>query len=332
MVWIFTTSCNLSCLHCYVWRLRNLAELELGEKLRLAEELAELGVGYVNITGGEPLLHPHFESVTSKLKELGVGLSISTNATIVDEELASLLSRLEVYAYVSLDGPREVHNKVRGAGAFKRVLKGIENLKRAGLGFTLVMAVGRHNYRYADKVVELAVRLGAKEVALIPIMPSGRARETGVYAGVVQYLEALKLAENKAEELGFPTALWCTPFAPHVVRSRYVRYSFCRSLDVADVDPSGRLLLCDVIDVSPASIRSSGSFAEAWRRYSRHPTVQEVISPKKLPEPCEKCVLRSSCRGGCFARALLVYGELNAGDPLCPVRRGLLSSSSREAL
>ena len=108
-----------------------------------------------------------------------------------------------------------------------------------------------------------------------------------------------------------------------MTRSRYVRHSFCRSLDIADIDPSGRLLLCDVTDVVIASVGEAGSFAEAWRRHSRSPVVADVVSPARLPATCETCILRNACRGGCFARALTLKGDLNAGDPLCPRVAGL---------
>ena len=331
VVWIMTAACNLSCRHCYTWRFRGLRELSLEEKLRLARELAELGVEHVNITGGEPTIHPHFPEVFRELVDRGVGVSLSTNATVLRRGVLEMLSKAGSYVYVSLDGPREVHEWLRGHGTFDRVMQGVRELRSWGIPFTVVMAVSRVNYRYPGRVMEIASSVGAEEMAMIPVMPVGRARETGVYVEPGQYLEAIRIAEAKAEELGYPLSLWCTPFAPLVTRSRYVRHSFCRSLDIADIDPSGRLLLCDVTDVVVASVRDAGSFAEAWRRYVSSPVVNSVVSPSRLPEACETCPLRNACRGGCFARALALRGGLNAGDPLCPRIAGLLGAGAEKA-
>ena len=132
-------------------------------------------------------------------------------------------------------------------------------------------------------------------------------------------------AKRFAEENKFPISLWCTPFAPLLTKSNYIGYYSCRIYDIVDIDPSGRLLACDVTGIPITSLKNK-SLIEALREYQKHPIIKSITNPPKLPKQCLKCELLNYCRGGCYARALFERGDLNAGDPLCP----LIDSLNRE--
>ncbi len=320
VIWIITGACNLNCVHCYAYRWRGKPELSLSEKLRIAREIGECGIDYVNISGGEPLITEHTRRVVEALRDYNVEVTMVSNGTLVDDEWARFLARREVHLFVSLDGPREVHELHRGRGSFEATLRGLKLLRKHGVGFSLVMAVSRLNWRYTPQFVELAVRLGADKPILIPVMPFGKALENNVYVGQREYAEAVRLAAEKASELGVRVHLWCSPFAyialPPELHA-YIVAGFCRSAPVVDIDPQGRILLCDVLDIAIGSVVGK-HLREAVMEAEAHPLVREIFAPSKLPEECASCPLRYSCMGGCFARALALRGGLNSGDPLCP--------------
>ncbi len=320
VIWIITGACNLNCIHCYAYRWRGARELSLEEKMRLVREFSECEIEYVNISGGEPLLHPHTLPVLGAIRDAGIDASIVTNGTVVTPEKARFLARRGVYVFVSLDGPREAHEAHRGRGTYEAVLRGLKLLREAGANYSLVMAVSRLNWRYTPDFVELAVKLGADRPILIPVMPSGRALENQVYIDAWSYMKAVVAAARKAAELGIRLQLWCSPFAhlilPPELRE-YVTISFCRDAPVIDIDPEGNVLLCDVIDVKLGSVRGK-SLREVVEEVENHPLVREILEPRGLPRVCSTCPYGSLCRGGCFARAYALRGGLNAGDPLCP--------------
>jgi radical SAM protein with 4Fe4S-binding SPASM domain len=316
VIWVFTAACNLNCLHCYTYRWRGKPELPLERKLQLVREMAEAGVEHVGLTGGEPLIHPHFKLLAEEIVKHGMSYHVVSNATMVTDDIARMLARHNVHVIVSVDGPEEYHDRLRGRGAFKAMVKGVEKLKRYGVEFSTVMAVSKLNYEAADAAIETAYKLGAVEAALIPVMPVGRALETKVYVGYREYSIAVEKAAAKAEELGLPLSLWCTPFAPLLTRRRVYWWS-CRLSSTVDINPEGKLLLCDVLDISLSDVRNK-SFKEALEEYLSSPILRTVENPPNLPPPCRSCPLRDICRGGCYARALILYGDLNAGDPLCP--------------
>ncbi len=318
VVWIFTPVCNLNCLHCYVARLRPLSELSTDEKLKLIKEFADLGIEHVNLTGGEPLIHRDTPEIIRALVDYGIEVSMVTNGTVISGEKLEMLARYGVSVYVSLDGPPAAHDRIRGAGAFNRVMEFLTKIRELGVRFGTVMAVSTINYAYAGQYIEIASRFEPGEIAMIPVMPVGRARILGIYVNHLEYMFAVRQALEKAQEIGTPIHLWCSPFAGAVIKSPNVVAHGCRTLDVVDIDPAGRILLCDTIDLVIASIRREGSLSKALERYVSNSVVRSVVDPQ-LSEPCSRCEHRSVCKGGCFSRAYILFGDLNAGDPLCPL-------------
>ena len=62
---ILTSNCNMRCLHCYGSYGLNVPKNEMtgDEWVRVIEDLANKGVFFVNISGGEPTMHPEFEKI-----------------------------------------------------------------------------------------------------------------------------------------------------------------------------------------------------------------------------------------------------------------------------
>lgn len=318
VVWLITAKCNLSCEHCYAKQFLRINELSLREKLRLADEIGKLGVSWVAISGGEPLINSDTFSVIEKLRDHSVEVSISTNATIVNETIVRKLSKFNVYVYVSIDGPMNIHDRIRGSGTFSKVIRFINTLKKWNVKFGTVMAVGKHNYKYVKDYLEIAKNIEANSISIIPIMPSKRPITRKYSISSKEYVKVVKVAEEFANENRLLVSLWCTPFAPLITKSNYIGYYSCRVYDIIDIDPSGRLLACDVTGIPVAETRGK-TLAEAIVKYQNNTFIKNIVNPPNLPEKCLKCKLIYYCRGGCFARALAEKGDPNAGDPLCPL-------------
>lgn len=322
LVWLVTARCNLSCTHCYAQRFRGQRELDSGEALALLIEAAGLGVGWLGLAGGEPLMRPDIRQIIEKSQALGMSVGIVTNGDPVTEEMARFISEHQVSISVSLDGARpETHDRRRGRGSFERAIGAICRLREAGASYKPAMALGQDNHAEVEDYVELARRSGARAACIIPVMPSGRAGIDNVLTPV-QMSEALVRAARKADSVGIELQPWCTPFAPLVVPSLEGSAGSCRSSHSMDIDPGGNALLCDVLDIAISSVRDGG-LASAWKKHCESDTVQRLEDPY-LPQVCATCRLARRCRGGCFARAYLVSGDLYAPDPLCPRVAGIL--------
>lgn len=101
-----TYKCNLRCKHCFTSSgIENKDELTTYEKLKLVEQLAELGVERVSIAGGEPFASEDIYNFIGKCNEENIDVSISTNATLLNNEVIHKINNLEIKNItVSFDG------------------------------------------------------------------------------------------------------------------------------------------------------------------------------------------------------------------------------------
>ena len=174
-----TRLCNLQCLHCYT---------ESGPEARgwltaqaCEEALAsarQLGFQYVSISGGEPLLWRDLVPLLRGAKGLGYVTSLTTNGTLLRDRLVESLAPHVDRVAISVDGPPQAHDELRGAGAFTRLEAGMAALRRAGVPFGLVFTLTQYNCHHFDWLLAFAADNGAMSIQVHPLEMAGRARAT----------------------------------------------------------------------------------------------------------------------------------------------------------
>jgi MoaA/NifB/PqqE/SkfB family radical SAM enzyme len=154
-----TNHCNLSCSHCFVFRDGNPNEASRSIRDGMSDEeilatLRELrdrhGIVSMLWMGGEPLLKPH-------LLERGLPLfprnTITTNGTVPLVDFGP-----DVLYVVSLDGPQDLNDRIRGEGVFRRVIQTLSRIPESFASPVQVQAVvTRRNQHRLEELVE-AVR------------------------------------------------------------------------------------------------------------------------------------------------------------------------------
>jgi MoaA/NifB/PqqE/SkfB family radical SAM enzyme len=129
-----TWRCNLRCVHCYMGAYRSEPELSLVEIRRVIDELVDAGCLRLLITGGEPLLRPDFREIYRYAVQKGLLLTLFTNGTLVDREIAAFLKDYPpVLCEVSLYGASSAsYGRVCGCPeAFEKALAGVDLLRAA---------------------------------------------------------------------------------------------------------------------------------------------------------------------------------------------------------
>jgi MoaA/NifB/PqqE/SkfB family radical SAM enzyme len=131
-----TERCNLRCTHCYQSGGRT-AELNRAEISDLLSELTDMlqawteayGIEFsssLNVTGGEPFLRSGLVDILDEMNDRNLDVYLLTNGTLIDREKAAALAALAVKGVqVSIEGPEEVHDSIRGAGSFAAACRGI---------------------------------------------------------------------------------------------------------------------------------------------------------------------------------------------------------------
>jgi len=166
VAWQITNECNLACLHCIEESGPGKAfrdELSREEALRIIDDLMDHEVPYLSLSGGEPMLHPHFFEMVERVTARGCQLKIETNGHFLTPEASRRLKAREVKAVqVSLDGASSAtFGRMRVRGQFDRTLEGIRNLVAAGVPVEINFSPASFNIHEGGRVVDLAYELGA---------------------------------------------------------------------------------------------------------------------------------------------------------------------------
>ncbi len=136
LTWELTYACNLSCVHCLSSSgRRDPRELSTQECFGVIDELQRLGVFYVNLGGGEPMLRSDFFEILDHAAGHDVGVKFSTNGTFIDADAARTLAAMDYLdIQVSLDGASaEVNDGVRGEGSHAAALRAMDHLADGGV-------------------------------------------------------------------------------------------------------------------------------------------------------------------------------------------------------
>ncbi len=312
LIWMITASCNLNCPYCYSTHYLKERPLGKEEVLELLREAASNGINYINYTGGDPLIRRDISEILEGTVDLGIDASIFTNLTLLNRDIASKISRFDIEVMTSLDGPREIYERVKGQGTWEKFLRGIEELKRMNIPFHVNITISKMNYGRVGDAIILADDLGADSISIIPSMAFGRALETKSFIGREEFLRSLIQADRVAEEIGIKISVWCAPFLGALRGLRNLRYRDCREFRELDISPGGKVLMCDIMGIEVADLMKDG-IKGAWRKLNENELYLKV---KELPVECLGC---GACSGGCYARAFNYWGRLPSIDPLCPI-------------
>ena len=178
-----TFRCNLRCRMCGQWGPNGSAKGYSREMLESRLSRAEIGRlledlrrSRPNITlfGGEPLLHPEFAGIVADVKAAGLRCNVITNAVLLERFAEPLVAAGLDEIIFSLDGPREVHDAVRGVpGTFDRAMAGFEALRaakaRAGRSRPRVNVTSvcfESSYLRLPELIPIAESLGADSLTV----------------------------------------------------------------------------------------------------------------------------------------------------------------------
>lgn len=178
VVWNVTRSCNLRCIHCYSnsENKKYDGELTNAEARKFIDDLAAFRVPVLLFSGGEPLVREDLFDLAAYAAEKGIRSTISTNGTLITEEVAKQLKEIGVgYVGISLDGTPANNDRFRGKeGAFDLALRGIHNLLKAGQRVGLRFTINKHNYRELPDILQLIEEEGIPRVCFYHLVYSGR--------------------------------------------------------------------------------------------------------------------------------------------------------------
>ena len=319
-----TERCNLSCTHCYQTGGRT-DELSLNEIRALLAEIADMlrawTIAYelefsasLNVTGGEPLLRRDLFEIIGEMAAGGFAVYLLTNGTLVDKDKAAQLAALGVKGVqVSIEGPEDIHDSIRGKGSFAAACRGISHLVAAGNKVTMNATLSEMNAGKVREMVELCASLGAQRFGFSRLVPSGRG------AGLAdRMIEPERLREIYEAVFALPAAgveiVTGDPVASQMRTGGgtddcgTVATGGCAAaISGLTILPDGTVVPCRRLPIPLGNVRQD-SLREIW---ADSPILEQLRDRDRYAGSCGTCRRWAHCRG---CRAIAYAGSLARGE------------------
>jgi radical SAM protein with 4Fe4S-binding SPASM domain len=331
-VWEFTLMCDHQCLHCgpRAGHARP-DELTTDEALRLVGELADLGVGEVDLIGGEAYLRDDFILVIRAIRERGMTAGIVTGGWgLTPERCAAAKQAGLMTVSVSIDGLEEHHDHVRNKrGSWRRAWQAIANARAAGLRVGANTQINALTVPDLRPLLDRLWQAGVVGWQLQFTIAHGNAAdhpELVVQPYMLPELfEQLEVLADLCRERGirFLPGNNIGYFGPSEQKLRSLQthgehYGGCTAgVAVLGIESNGQIKSCPGLGGSTnlgGSWREHG-LAALWERspeitYIRERTVDDLWGY------CRECYYAEVCRAGCTATAEPLLGR-PGNNPFC---------------
>lgn len=168
-----TYNCSEKCIHCYnpgatrndteISRRGDRTELQLDDYKRIIDELYDLGLTKVCLSGGDPFSKPTVWDIINYLYQKGVATDIFTNGQSIVKDVQRLANYYPRVVGVSVySGIAEDHDYItRVKGSWERTMSVVKQLSEVGVPMNLKCCIMRPNVKSYHLVADIALQYGA---------------------------------------------------------------------------------------------------------------------------------------------------------------------------
>ena len=319
--WHITHKCNLRCLHCYQEDYKQ--DLNFEEIRKVFFDYLDFlkknkFKGHINITGGEPFLHPDFFKVISMFEENNITFGILTNGTLLNEEKAQKLSSYKKLSFVqiSLDGTRRMHDEIRGKGNFKKAVRGIRLLNKYNIQSMVAFTAHKKNIHKLKAVIRLAKREKVKVFWADRLIPTNSYEDmlnTDEFMEMARLLhkESIKAKESKrcVTDVRVNRALMFLGGSNTI-------YHCSAGTNLLTILANGDLLPCRRMPIVIGN-----TLVNSINELCENSSTIKKLKKKEIPKECSKCYKSDKCRGGLKCLTFSLTGKLCSKDVNCPINK-----------
>ncbi|WMJ88360.1 radical SAM protein [Anaerocolumna sp. MB42-C2] len=173
-----TNSCNLHCKGCYARANKSCTDKDPDNQLTdkewnlIFEEAGEIGISFILLAGGEPMLRK--EVIQTAAKHKNIIFPIFTNGTLIDEDYITLLNHnRNLIPVFSIEGDSLTTDERRGAGIYSKLLLGMNEMKNKGILYGTSITVSKKNLEEVTQKSFLSAlnNLGCKVIFYVEYVP-----------------------------------------------------------------------------------------------------------------------------------------------------------------
>jgi radical SAM/SPASM domain protein of ACGX system len=331
--WHITDECDQRCKHCYIFSedtdkcLDAMTWEQMQDTFYNCLDFCQLydRQPYFYITGGDPILHPHFWELLALLKQNNIRFTILGNPFHLDDAVCCRLKELGCEKYqMSLDGMRKTHDWFRKPGSFDTTLEKISCLRQAGIRAVIMTTVSGINIQEIPDIIDTVVAYQADVFAFARYCPTSQEKDTGVTPQ--EYRQLLAVCDQKFrdyEAAGCHTYfnkkdhLWTLydyetgAFQIPADAQEDTIYGGCNCGNChLTILPTGDIYACRRVQNSRVGNVFSDRIGDVWV------CQMEAYREYDKFQKCARCELLQWCRG-CPAVASGKSGDFYAADPQC---------------
>ena len=317
--------CNLNCHYCYYLQKEHLYPER--ESFRMPDDVLEAYIAqHIDASpgpvisfswhGGEPTLlgADYFRNIVALQRKhqppnRRITNGIQTNGTLLTEDWCRFLAAEGFVVGISLDGPREMHDRYRvtkeGKPTHEQAMRGYELLRKHGVFCEALCVVHAQNVEHPLEVYRFFKRIGVQYVSVLPLVEPQPDAEGGVSTRSVpadawgQFLCVI-FDEWKRRDIGRIKVQIFEEAARTAFGQEHTLCIFRETCgDVPVIEHNGDFFSCDhFVDAE----HRLGNIQEiSWVELLESPTQRAFGRAKRdsLPRYCRSCEVRAMCNGGC---------------------------------
>lgn len=316
-----TYRCPLHCVFCYnpVDYASNAAELDTDQWIRVLREARALGAAQLGFSGGEPLVRDDLEILVGEARKLGFYTNLITSGIgLTDKRLGDLKAAGLDHIQLSFqDSTQQLNDFLSSTRTFELKRRVAASIK--GHGFPMVMncVLHRYNLPHVDKIIEMALAMGAEYLELANTQYYGWA-----YANRAELLptrEQLAEAEAVVERYRKSHGDRCRIFfvVPDYFERRPKRCMNGWGSVFLGVAPDGAALPCHAARSLPGLTFPNVKETPLSDIWYESDAFNRFRGLDWMKEPCRSCDEKTHDLGGCRCQAYLLTGDPANADPVC---------------
>ncbi|ENO87575.1 pyrroloquinoline quinone biosynthesis protein PqqE [Thauera linaloolentis] len=316
-----TYRCPLHCAFCYnpVDFARHETELSTADWLRVLREARAAGSVQCGFSGGEPLMRDDLETLVAEAHRLGFYTNLLTSGVGLTASRAQALQAagLDHIQLSFQDSTRELNDFLSHTRTFDLKQRVAGLIKDNGWPMVMNCVIHRLNIDYIDRIIEMAVELGAEylELANSQYYSWALLNRDQLMPSRAQLERAERITNAYRERLGDRIRIFFV--VPDYYETRPKKCMNGWGQVFLTVTPDGTALPChtarmlpglDFPNVREMDVRSIWYGSEGFNRYR---------GDAWMKDPCRACPDKDKDHGGCRCQAWMLAGDPAAADPVC---------------
>jgi pyrroloquinoline quinone biosynthesis protein E len=316
-----TYRCPLHCVFCYnpVDFARHEDELATADWLRVLREARAIGAVQCGFSGGEPLQRDDLEVLVAEAHQLGYYTNLITSGIGLNEDRIGRLREagLDHIQLSFQDSTREVNDFLSSTRTFDLKRRAADMIKAHGYEMVMNCVIHRLNIDHVDRIIELAVEIGADylELANTQYYSWAHINRDQLLPTREQITSAEAATNRWREKLGSTMKLFFV--VPDYYENRPKKCMNGWGSVFMTIAPDGVALPCHTARMLPGlafpNVRDTG-VREIWYESEGF---NRFRGTGWMKEPCRTCPERENDFGGCRCQAYMLAQDPAAADPVC---------------